>query len=557
MEGNTRPLSKKDFKAPVLYSDMNSTGDIETDNHLVNRLFKNIQWGQKSNFIDIPTDCPQRDERMGWTGDANIFFNTASLNMNVYEFFKKYMKDMAIEQESHNGMLTMYAPKMGSDDGGVAAWGDAATFIPWKMYQAYGDIDLLNKSFGSMKSWVDWITQDTKTNNLWTGHFQFGDWVALDGENSALPIGKTDSDYIASVYYFASTTIVARAAKILGKYEIAEEYKEKSHDILQAIRDEYITKNGRIAIDTQTAYALALYFNLVSESQKTKVVEDLVNRLHKDNNHLQTGFIGTPLVNQVLSQNGHHNLAMKIFMQEDFPSWLYAVKMGATTVWERWNSIQEDGSMNPDGMNSLNHYSIGAIMEWVYRYVLGIRTGTRDYQQIEFSPLFDYRMKHVKGHYESTYGDFKVEYQIESDNKHTISLNLNIPYGVTVKVNLPRTNEILVNGKSMNNGTKLTCGEYEIKYIPDHDYIERYKVDTKIKTIMNDKRLVCDINKVSQFLKVFDNKEVINGPAGTFSLKEISDLPSSPLSKEELSKINSVLLNTVIKSERLDDLENE
>ena len=192
-------------------------------------------------------------------------------------------------------------------------------------------------------TWVDWITKHTKVPNLWIGCFQFGDWLALDGEVPGLPTGKTDEDYIASVYYYASTKIVAETAKVLGHSEDAKKYQKQAEKILQAIRDEYVTKNGRLAIDTQTAYALALYFNIVPKDKKARVAKDLVTRLHKDNDHLKTGFVGTPFINQVLSQNGYHKLAMKIFMQEDFPSWLYAVKLGATTVWERWNSVEADG----------------------------------------------------------------------------------------------------------------------------------------------------------------------------------------------------------------------
>ena len=358
MTGNTLDINPDDFKAAVMFSSMDQTGSLKTDNRKVNRLFQNVQWGQKSNFFDVPTDCPQRDERLGWTGDADVFSNTAAFNMNVFEFFKKYSRDMAVEQKDHGGMLTMYAPSMGVDDGGAAVWGDAATIVPWNMYQVYGDPAILRQNYTEMKAWVDWITQNTKTENLWTGCFQFGDWIALDGENPALPTGKTDEDFIASVYYCYSAEIVSKAAAILGHDEDAAFYSEKAAAIRKAIQNEYITANGRLAIDTQTGYALALYFNLVPENQQQRVLNDLTARLGKDDGHLKTGFVGTPFICQVLSRFGNHRLATKIFMNEDFPSWLYAVNMGATTVWERWNSVLEDGSMNPDGMNSLNHSRI-------------------------------------------------------------------------------------------------------------------------------------------------------------------------------------------------------
>ncbi|MBP2058255.1 alpha-L-rhamnosidase [Lactobacillus colini] len=550
--GNTKPLSVDDFRAPVLYSDMPETGKIETDNKLVNRLLENVLWGQKSNFIDDPIDCPQRDERLPWTGDANVFSKTAALNMNVFEFFKKYAKDMATEQEDHDGMLTMYAPKMGVDDGGAAVWGDAATFIPWNMYEAYGDAAILKQNYQDMKSWVDWITKQTKVPNLWVGTFQFGDWLALDGEVPGLPTGKTNEDYVASVYYYASTKIVAKTAELLGNEADAKVYGDKAKVILRAIQDEYITKNGRVAIDTQTAYALALQFNLVPEDKKARVADDLAARLHKDNDHLKTGFVGTPFVNQVLSEYGHHKLATKIFMQEDFPSWLYAVKMGATTVWERWNSVQEDGSMNPEGMNSLNHYSIGAIMEWVYRYVLGIRSHSAGYQRIDFAPEFDYRLKHIKGHYQSSYGDFKVEYQIEADEEHTIKLNLSVPYGVVVKVHLPRTDKFNLNGEEVANGIELAAGDYMIEYIPNHDYIERYTEDTPVKVIMSDRELVERIDQVSDVFKMFENDpNGLQGPMGGMSIAKINEInPSINIAAEEFEKIYAILTTTPILEER-------
>lgn len=550
--GNTLDINPDDFKAAVMFSSMDKTGSLETDNKKVNRLFQNVQWGQKSNFFDVPTDCPQRDERLGWTGDADVFSNTAALNMNVFEFFKKYARDMAVEQQSHGGMLTMYAPSMGVDDGGAAVWGDAATIVPWNMYQAYGDPAILRQNYEAMKSWVDWITQNTRTENLWTGCFQFGDWIALDGENPALPTGKTDEDFIASVYYCYSAGIVSKAATILGHDEDAAFYAEKASAIRKAIQNEYITTNGRLAIDTQTGYALALYFNLVPESQQQRVLNDLTARLEKDDDHLKTGFVGTPFICQVLSRFGNHRLAAKIFMNEDFPSWLYAVNMGATTVWERWNSVLEDGSMNPDGMNSLNHYSIGAIMEWGYRYLLGIRDHTPGYQKVIFSPNFDYHLKKVSGHYDSSYGRLNASYEIETDDMHTIKMTIDVPFGQTVTVTLPRAekNPVFVNGLEKSGSFDLTCGHYEISYIPDHDFVERYTPETPVSDIMNDDLLVESISRESDILNFFKNKENLAN-LGKMSLNKLNEiLPFINIEPEALERINGILSSTPLLSER-------
>ena len=550
--GNTLDINPDDFKAAVMFSSMDKTGSLETDNKKVNRLFQNVQWGQKSNFFDVPTDCPQRDERLGWTGDADVFSNTAALNMNVFEFFKKYARDMAVEQQGHGGMLTMYAPSMGVDDGGAAVWGDAATIVPWNMYQAYGDPAILRQNYEAMKSWVDWITQNTRTENLWTGCFQFGDWIALDGENPALPTGKTDEDFIASVYYCYSAGIVSKAATILGHDEDAAFYAEKSAAIRKAIQNEYITANGRLAIDTQTGYALALYFNLVPESQQQRILNDLTARLGKDDDHLKTGFVGTPFICQVLSRFGNHSLAAKIFMNEDFPSWLYAVNMGATTVWERWNSVLEDGSMNPDGMNSLNHYSIGAIMEWGYRYLLGIRDHTPGYQKVIFSPNFDYHLKKVSGHYDSSYGRLNASYEIETDDMHTIKMTIDVPFGQTVTVTLPRAekNPVSVNGLEKSGSFDLTCGHYEISYIPDQDFVERYTPKTPVSDIMKDSLLVESISRESDVLNFFKNPENLAN-LGKMSLNKLNEiLPFINIEPDTLERINGILSSTPLLSER-------
>ncbi|RMC55102.1 alpha-L-rhamnosidase [Lactobacillus sp. ESL0261] len=551
VSGNSHPLRKDDFRAAVIYSDLELTGSIKTTNAKVNRLLQNVLWSQKSNFFDVPTDCPQRDERLGWSGDADIFASTAILNMNAYPFFKKYAKDMKIEQAAHNGMLTMYAPAMGNDSGGAAIWGDAATVIPWTAYQATADPAILRQNYSSMKNWVDWISQATTTKNLWTGCFQFGDWLSLDSENPAVPSGKTDEDYIASVYYAYSSWIVAQAAKILGNTNDAQKYQQQAQTIKKAIRAEFITKNGRLAIDTQTAYALALHFNLVSKEQKKRVVKDLVQRLKKDNNHLQTGFIGTPFICQVLSENGKHKLATEIFLNEDFPSWLYEVNLGATTIWERWNSVLPDGSMNPEGMNSLNHYSIGAIMQWAYQQVLGLRKQTNGYQNVLFAPQFDYRLKKISGHYHSSYGDLKMAYQLEAETQHTIKVNLRIPFGQKVTVKLPKVKDkVEINGKRAYLPLVLTNGDFTISYVPENSYIEYYNINMPAKLIMGDPDLVKQlrpINTVFDFLQDPDNLKKF----GENSMVELNSLlPFINISDEDFNQIKKILDTTPVTSER-------
>ena len=554
VSGNTKPLQKDDFKAAVVYSDMKMTGALKTDKPLINRLFENVQWSQKSNFFDVPTDCPQRDERLGWTGDADIFSNTSTYNMNVYAFFKKYAKDMKIEQDHHDGMLTMYAPSLHVDEGGAAIWGDASTIIPWNMYEKYGDTAILKQNYSSMKGWVDWISKNVEKagTGLWTGSFQFGDWLSLDSENPAVPNGKTDEDFIASIYYYYSSSIVAAAAKVLGNDKDYQTYKNLCDDIKKNILKEYITETGRVAIDTQTAYALTLYFNLVPENLKPRVVKDLVARLKKDNDHLQTGFVGTPFLCQVLSENGQHALATKIFLNEDYPSWLYAVKLGATTIWERWNSVMSDGSMNPEGMNSLNHYSIGAIMEWAYKFVLGLRKQDNGYQTVYLEPEFDYRLKHISGHYDSSYGDLKVKYDLETDDKHTVTAAIDVPFGQTVKLTLPRVGkEIVVDGQTVSDKTiTLTVGHHEISYIPIHDYIGRYSTEAKLLNITADKELFDKIKTITHELDMFNDPTNVER-LGQMSIPEANKLfPFINIPENEMKQITDTLVSTPVLSER-------
>ena len=548
-------LNPEDFKADVIYSDMRSTGEIETNNPKVNRLFQNIIWGQKGNFFDSPTDCPQRDERLGWTGDANVFSNTALYNMDVYAFYRKFLKDVAIEQQLNDGRTPMYAPSFGNKDGGGAIWGDATTFIPWNAYQVTGDDSLLKEHYPSMKDWVDWITRNTGTENLWTHCFQFGDWLALDGENPAMPTGKTDEDFIASIYYHYSAHIVAETARLLGKTEEAKNYENLSQAIKHAIQAEYISANGRLTIDTQTAYALALAFELLPENQLERVARDLVTRLGKDDDHLKTGFVGTPYINQMLSLHGYHKLATTIFLHEDYPSWLYAVNLGATTVWERWNSVLPDGSMNPEGMNSLNHYSIGAVMEWAYKFVLGIRNSNQGFKEFDLAPEFDYRLNSVAGHYQSSYGKIAVSYRIETDEKHTITLTVDVPFGSTAHVTLPRSKGVLVsiNDSSSHGGQfDLTAGHYEISYIPTQDYVERYAASTPVSTIMADEELVAQIDAIHPVLDFFrKDPGAVQGGLGKLSLAKLDEiLPFITIPKEDLKKIESLLEQTIILNQR-------
>jgi alpha-L-rhamnosidase len=459
-----------DFVGHVLYSEMEQTGNIQTSNAMVNQLISNVLWGQKGNFLDVPTDCPQRDERMGWTGDAQVFAGTAAFQMDVYAFFKKYGFDMGKEQAKRNGLVPMIVPAMNLKGGGSSAWADSATIIPWTIYLYYGDKTILEQQYESMKSWVDYIRrQDEESGNqyLWTVGFHFGDWLAMDWEGKGMPTGATEISFISSSYYYMSTSIVAKAANTLGMVGEQALYEDLAIKIKNAIQQEYFTPNGRLAITTQTAYVLALQFGLVPKGKEQKVADQLAERVKKDNSYLKTGFVGTPYICRVLSDYGYNELAYTLLLNEDCPSWLYQVKMGATTVWERWNSVLEDGHMNPEGMNSLNHYAYGSIVEWMYRYMLGITPVEEKpgFRKIILNPQPDSRIREVKGYLKTAVGTYHISWDW-SEGK--VNLEVTIPFGAQAEFVLNNKMEKVTINKleiqELNHNPVLESGTYYIKY---------------------------------------------------------------------------------------------
>jgi alpha-L-rhamnosidase len=358
----------------VVHSDMPVTGHFTTSNALLNQLQHNILWGQKGNFLDVPTDCPQRDERLGWTGDAQAFSRTASFNMDVAGFFTKWLGDVAADQNAKGSVPFVVPDVLSQPDkfaGGSAAWADASTIIPWNLYLAYGDTRLLERQYPSMKAWVEYMRREAGGTNLWTTGFHFGDWLAFATTASDYPGATTGKDLIASAFYAHSTDLLQRAAAVLGKKEDAAEYGALLPKIKEAFLKEFVTASGRVGENTQTAYAVALQFDLLPESLRTEAARRLATEV-RTRGHLTTGFVGTPYLCHVLSRYGYTDVAYRLLNREEYPSWLYPVKQGATTIWERWDGQKPDGTFQDVGMNSFNHYAYGAIGEWMYRVVAGL-----------------------------------------------------------------------------------------------------------------------------------------------------------------------------------------
>ena len=456
IEGLRETINPDNFTAVALYSDMNPTGTFTCSSSLLNQLQHNIQWGQKGNFLDVPTDCPQRDERLGWTGDAQVFSRTATFNMDVHNFFVKWLKDVALDQLPNGSVPHVIPNVLGERSAGSTGWADVATIVPMNMYLAYGDKQILSQQYNSMKAWVDYMTSQSR-DNLWNTGYHWGDWLFYspsvdDGGRAAV----TDRYLIAQCFWAHSTQLLIDAAAILGKTGDVSHYTDLLRNIKEAFNHEYVTPGGRLVSGTQTAYVLALQFDMLPENLRDQAVERLVQNIKNYNNHLTTGFLGTPYLCHVLSRFGKTGVAYKLLLNETYPSWLYPVKMGATTIWERWDGIKPDSSLQTPDMNSFNHYAYGAIGDWMYRVVAGINTETdgAGYKKIRIQPYIEKDLSNASASLLTNYGMVSSSW-ISVDGK--LELNVEIPANTTASIYIPAKNEASVteNGKPLNTAEDL------------------------------------------------------------------------------------------------------
>ena len=457
IEGYPGTLSAENISAVALYSDMPKSGVFESSNALINQLQHNIQWGQNGNFLDVPTDCPQRDERLGWTGDAQAFSRTAAFNRNVNSFFAKWLKDLEADQLANGSVPHVIPNILGAKAAGSAGWADVATIIPWNMYLAYGDKRILEQQYGSMKAWVGYMQKES-WNNLWNTGDHFGDWLFYrpfddnDGRSAV-----TDKYLIAQCFFANSTQLLINAANVLGKKDDVVVYEALLKNVKDAFLKEYVSPNGRLVSSTQTAYVLALQFDMLPESMRYLAADKLVGNIKKYNNHLTTGFLGTPYLCEVLTRFGHADLAYTLLLQESYPSWLYPVKMGATTIWERWNGIRTDGSFEPASMNSFNHYAYGAIGDWMYRYMVGIDTYQDGvgYQHIKIQPHIGGGFSFASASLDTYYGPVKAGWKTSSTS---LEINASIPANAHATVFIPAraVENITENGKPLHVDWKPT-----------------------------------------------------------------------------------------------------
>lgn len=406
-------IEKENFTAVVVHSDIRRTGYIESSDPAVNQLFSNIVWGQKGNFLDIPTDCPQRDERLGWMGDAQVFIRTASYNYDVLNFFKKWLNDVKLEQYK-NGAVPDFIPSIYPRKPRIStAWGDAIAICPWQCYLTYGDTEVLENLFEPICKWINYITKSTTKPNLWFGGDHYADWLELGGKYGNFK-GPTRDDLVASAYYANTVNLLVKMGKVLGKdvssYE--ELYKNIRVAFIKEFKDNF---------KTQTEHVLALHFGLTDNPQA--VADSLVALIHKDGDMIQTGFVGTPYILHVLSRYGHTELAYTLLLRKEYPSWLYPISKGATTIWEHWDGIKPNGDIWPVSMNSYNHYAYGAVGDWMYGVMAGINTveSAPGFAKVHFYPVPDERIDWFRAEIDTAFGkvssywwheDGKVRYEI-------------------------------------------------------------------------------------------------------------------------------------------------
>jgi len=409
------------FTAIVVYSDMKRTGRIRTSDAKLNQLFSNIIWGQIGNFLDVPTDCPQRDERLGWTGDAQVFVKAASYNYDVEKFFMKWLNDLSADQ-FENGAVPDVVPDYLNNGNTSAAWRDAAVICPWQIYLTYGNKEILENQFESMKRWIGYITETTKDAYLWTGARHYGDWCALDAKVGGVH-GASREDFVASAYYAYSTSLLVKVGKIIG--EDVTYYEELYPKIVAKFRETFTS------YETQTEHILALHFNLTADSAQTAA--NFVQKLKADGNKLQTGFVGTPYILHVLSQHGYTDVAYDLLLREAYPSWLFSVNQGATTIWEHWDGVMEDGSFWAVEMNSFNHYAYGAVGDWLYEEAAGIKPveTAPGFAKIVIEPKPDKRIEWLEATLDTRNGQVRSYWKFEGGK---VKYEIDTPVAATIVI---------------------------------------------------------------------------------------------------------------------------
>lgn len=464
------PLTATSLVAEVMHSDMERTGWFECSHPLINQLHENARWSMRGNFLSVPTDCPQRDERLGWTGDIQVFAPSANFLYNTTGMLGNWLDDLAVEQKERNGVPPFVVPDVitrSSPDDEVywphlpnAVWDDVAVLLPWSLYQASGDLHMMRKQYESMQAWVDKGVQRGE-DGLWDPNlYQLGDWLDPLAPPSEPGNGRTNGTLVADAYLVLVTTRLAETAKLLDDQENLERYTRSSKDVLQNFRDKYITSSGLIIGDTQTALTLAIVFDLLSTPIELQTAgKRLAHLVRLQQFRVATGFAGTPLVLHALTKTGLTNLAYRMLLEQRCPSWMYAVSMGATTIWERWDSMLEDGSINPGEMTSFNHYALGSVVNWLHEVVGGISPMEPGWRKIKVRPRPGGDLKWARVRHLGPYGIIEVEWWLEGD---VFKMTVTVPPNSTALVIGP--NEEGQGDAKKEAGHLVGSGRYEFEW---------------------------------------------------------------------------------------------
>lgn len=436
--GELLPGEGSPVVARVYHTDMEPTGWFDSSHQLLNRLHENVRWSMRGNFLDVPTDCPQRNERLGWTGDIQVFAPTAAFLYQSAGMLRSWLKDLAVEQLP-DGTVPWYVPvipggEMWTPIEPGAAWGDAAVLVPWALYERFADQQILAEQYSSAKAWVDLLEQRAGEERLWNTGKQLGDWLDPDAPPAAPGQGKTDRYLVATAYFAHSVRRLAEVADVLGYADDAVEYHRLAAEVQEAFLREYVLDSGRMTSDAQTAYALGICFELLPEGLRDQAGARLAQLVAGSGGRISTGFVGTPLVADALSVTGQHEAAYQLLLNEECPSWLYTVAQGGTTIWERWDSMLPDGTVNPGEMTSFNHYALGSVADWMHRVIVGLRPAAPGYRRIRIAPRPGGGLTHASVTHRSPYGTISVSWRIEEEG---LLVEAKVPTGVTAEVDIP------------------------------------------------------------------------------------------------------------------------
>ncbi|WP_284763187.1 alpha-L-rhamnosidase [Arthrobacter sp. efr-133-R2A-63] len=479
IKGYPGQLTADRLTAVVIHTDMTRTGWFESSNPLLNQLHRNTLWSMKGNFVSLPTDCPQRDERLGWTGDINVFGPTAAYLYDVRGILGSWLRDLALEQ-SEKGYVPMVVPDFQTHAAPMttAVWSDAAVLLPWTLYQAYGDERILADAYNSMKDFTAQVEGLLNPVGLWDTGFQFGDWLDPDAPPENPGKGKTEPHLVAAAYCCRVTQVMAQTAGILGHQEDQTRYLKLAARVKQAFLDEYVAPSGRLVNGSATAYALAITFDILTHAQEARAGEALAALVAEAKYTISTGFVGTPVLCDALTRTGHLEDAYRLLLQTECPSFLYPVTMDATTIWERWDSMRPDGTVNPGGMTSFNHYALGAVADWLHRTVAGLAPAEPGYKRIRFAPKPGGDLTSAAARHLTPYGEAAISWRIGDDG--TVVVDVTVPEGTNAEVILPLHPEDLV--------TEVGPGTHHWNYQAPECFNERpaYSLDTTFGVLAQD-----------------------------------------------------------------------